>query len=73
MACSGPNLPRRPSTGPSDHHVLAETSRLAEVERLLTVNGGRIVKTIKDPKLTHIVMDDDDSCRYAGLIRTTAE
>ena len=47
--------------------------RLDEAERLVFVNGGRIVTSIKNPKITHIIMDDEDSGRYAELIRKTAE
>lgn len=45
--------------------------RLSEAERLLKDNGGRVVSDIHDPKLTHIIMDDDDSGRYAELSRKT--
>lgn len=47
--------------------------RLAEAARLLTESGGRIITDIQDRKLTHIVMDDDDSGRYAELVRKTAQ
>jgi DNA ligase-4 len=39
----------------------------------LQQNGGRIVTDIYDPKLTHIIMDDDNSGRYAELTRKTAK
>lgn len=46
---------------------------MTEAEDLLSQNGGRITTRIKDPKLTHIIMDDDDSIRYAELVRKTAK
>ncbi|KGB77341.2 hypothetical protein CNBG_3179 [Cryptococcus deuterogattii R265] len=46
--------------------------RLAKIEKLLAENGGRAVKSISDPKLTHIIMDDEDSGRYVELTRKTA-
>lgn len=49
------------------------TRRLSEAERLLKENGGRIVSDIHDPKLTHIIMDDDDGGRYAELSRKTSK
>jgi DNA ligase-4 len=50
----------------------AESARLAEAEALLRENGGRITTDIHDPKLTHIIMDDGDSARYAEISRKTA-
>lgn len=46
--------------------------RLAKIEKLLVEKGGRAVKSISDPKLTHIIMDDEDSGRYVELTRKTA-
>lgn len=39
---------------------------------MLIENGGRMAKSISDLKLTHIIMDDEDSGRYAELTRKTA-
>ncbi|WWD22515.1 hypothetical protein CI109_107008 [Kwoniella shandongensis] len=47
--------------------------RLAEADTLIRENGGRIVTDIRDKKLTHIIMDDYDSGRYAELVRKTAK
>lgn len=46
--------------------------RLVKVEKLLIENGGRVARSISDPKLTHIIMDDEDSRRYVELTRKTA-
>ncbi|OXC65372.1 DNA ligase 4 [Cryptococcus neoformans] len=46
--------------------------RLAKVEKLLIENGGRMAKSISDLKLTHIIMDEEDSGRYVELTRKTA-
>lgn len=40
---------------------------------MLADNGGRVVTSILDPKLTHIIMDDDDSGRYAETVRRSAK
>ena len=48
-------------------------SRLAEAGDLLRGNGGRITTDIHDPKLTHIIMDDENSARYAEISRKTAK
>ncbi|KAL1413256.1 DNA ligase (ATP) [Vanrija albida] len=50
----------------------AAVNRLSHAETLLKENGGRIVTDILDPKLTHIIMDDDDSGRYVELVRKTS-
>ncbi|WWC85821.1 uncharacterized protein L201_000688 [Kwoniella dendrophila CBS 6074] len=47
-------------------------NRLQQAEKLLMENGGKIVTNIKDKKLTHIIMDDEDSGRYAEISRKTA-
>ncbi|GFZ52023.1 DNA ligase 4 [Saitozyma sp. JCM 24511] len=47
--------------------------RLDQAQKLLRENGGRIVDDIHHPKLTHIVMDNDDSGRYGELVRKTAK
>ncbi|WVQ80875.1 hypothetical protein IAT38_002982 [Cryptococcus sp. DSM 104549] len=49
------------------------TSSLAQAEALLTNYGGRITTNVDDKKLTHIIMDNDDSTRYAELSRRTAK
>ncbi|WRT63833.1 uncharacterized protein IL334_000758 [Kwoniella shivajii] len=46
-------------------------ARLSEAEKLLRENGGRIVNDLQDRKLTHIIMDDEDSGRYAEIIKKT--
>lgn len=46
--------------------------RLAKAEKLLRENGGRMAKSISDLKLTHIIMDEEDSGRYVELTRKTA-
>ncbi|OCF31187.1 DNA ligase 4 [Kwoniella heveanensis BCC8398] len=51
----------------------ATRQRLSEAEKLLRENGGRISLDINDKKLTHIIMDDDDSGRYAEIVRKTSE
>ncbi|RSH81465.1 DNA ligase (ATP) [Saitozyma podzolica] len=51
----------------------AACERLDQAQKLLRENGGRIVDDIHHPKLTHIVMDDDDSGRYGELVRKTAK
>lgn len=51
----------------------ADSSRLAKAEKNLLDNGGIILTSITDPRLTHIIMDDDDSIRYAELVRKTAK
>ncbi|KAK4686832.1 DNA ligase 4, partial [Tremellales sp. Uapishka_1] len=48
-------------------------NRLMEAEELLKGSGGRIVTSIDDPELTHIIQDDEDSARYAELVRRTVE
>ncbi|WVW81787.1 hypothetical protein I302_103784 [Kwoniella bestiolae CBS 10118] len=48
------------------------TDRLQQAEQLLRENGGKIVTNIQDKKLTHIIMDDEDSGRYAEIVRKTA-
>ncbi|WWD08963.1 hypothetical protein V865_007078 [Kwoniella europaea PYCC6329] len=57
--------------GPSTPHAQA-AERLQQAEKLLRENGGKIVKDINDRKLTHIIMDDEDSGRYAEIVKTTA-
>jgi DNA ligase-4 len=52
---------------------IADATRLAEAESLLRDHGGRITTDIHDPKLTHIIMDDQDSARYAEISRNTAK
>ncbi|WVR03601.1 hypothetical protein IAU60_000593 [Kwoniella sp. DSM 27419] len=47
--------------------------RLGNARRLLQENGGRIVTDIGDKKLTHIITDDEDSGRYAELVRKTSK
>lgn len=47
--------------------------RLRKAEKLLKDNGGRLTTSISDPKLTHIIMDDEDSDRYAELTRKTSK
>lgn len=47
--------------------------RLAEAAKQLSENGGRIVTNVLHPKLTHIVMDDEDSGRYVELVRGTSK
>ena len=52
--------------------MIADCS-LINAELLLRENGGRIVTDIRDPALTHVVMDDEDSTRYAELSRKTSK
>jgi DNA ligase-4 len=47
--------------------------RLSRTEELLRKNGGAITSSITDPKLTHVVTDDEDSVRYAELMRKTSK
>jgi DNA ligase-4 len=47
--------------------------RLDEAAKSLKENGGIITTDIDDPKLTHVIMDDDDSGRYAELSRRTSK
>lgn len=42
-------------------------------EKLLLENGGIIVDSVADDRLTHIVMDDEDSSRYVQLVRRTSK
>ena len=39
-------------------------------EKILT-NGGRVTSDLKDPKLTHVVLDDRDRSRRVPLMRET--
>ncbi|WVQ76196.1 hypothetical protein IAR50_005859 [Cryptococcus sp. DSM 104548] len=48
-------------------------ARLEEVEKLLRDGGGRITTDLDDPKLTHIVMDEEDNGRYVELTRRTSK
>ncbi|WWC66828.1 uncharacterized protein I206_100735 [Kwoniella pini CBS 10737] len=51
----------------------AEASkRLQEAENILRENGGKITDDLQDKKLTHIIMDNEDSGRYAEIVRKTA-
>jgi len=45
---------------------------LDEATKFLRENGGIITTDVDDPKLTHIIVDDDDSSRYAELSRRTS-
>ncbi|KAL7418712.1 DNA ligase (ATP) [Cryptotrichosporon argae] len=47
----------------------AAEERLDEAERLLRAHGGSVVDDLHDPAVTHVVMDDDDSGRYAAIVR----
>ncbi|WVN89251.1 uncharacterized protein L203_104469 [Cryptococcus depauperatus CBS 7841] len=47
--------------------------RLSKAEHLLKMHGGRIIADIYDPKLTHIIMDNNDSGRYVEILRKTAK
>jgi DNA ligase-4 len=47
--------------------------RLDEAANSLKENGGIITADIDDPKLTHVIMDDEDSGRYAELSRRTSK
>ncbi|WWC58136.1 uncharacterized protein I303_100671 [Kwoniella dejecticola CBS 10117] len=46
--------------------------RLQDAEKLLRDNRGRITSDLQDKTLTHIIMDNDDSGRYAEIVRKTA-
>lgn len=48
-------------------------ARLAQAAKSLRENGGIITSDLDDPKLTHIIVDDDDSGRYAELSRRTSQ
>ncbi|KAK8845565.1 hypothetical protein IAR55_006280 [Kwoniella newhampshirensis] len=65
------NAEKNGLTGSSPPNEAAK--RLTVAEKLLRENGGRIVTDINDKKLTHIIMDDEDSDRYAELVRSTAK
>ena len=54
------------STHPTSHYSFAE------VEKLLTENGGRVVD-LDDPKLTHVILDPRDTNRRRELIARTSE
>jgi hypothetical protein len=47
--------------------------RLEEAAKHLFDNGGRGTTDLDDPKLTHIVIDNDDSGRYAELSRKSSK
>ncbi|KAI0352380.1 DNA ligase 4 [Trametes cingulata] len=46
--------------------------RFADMEKLITENGGRVTD-LDDPKLTHVVVDKRDISRRKELIKRTAE
>ncbi|KAI0766955.1 DNA ligase 4 [Trametes elegans] len=46
--------------------------RFAEVAKLITDNGGRVVD-LDDPKLTHVLLEKRDTTRRRALIARTAE
>jgi hypothetical protein len=70
-----PRLGRDAARGTNRDGVATDGAlcRLDQAQKLLRENGGRIVDDIHHPKLTHIVMDDDDSGRYGELVRKTAK
>lgn len=51
----------------------ADGARLEEATEALRTNGGKITDDMNDTQITHIIMDDDDSGRYAELRRRTAK
>lgn len=53
--------------------MLTVIRRLNEAEQLLREHGGRVTTKVDDPKLTHIVMDDEASGRYVELSRRTSK
>ncbi|ODN88085.1 hypothetical protein L198_06844 [Cryptococcus wingfieldii CBS 7118] len=58
--------PSSPTTSIKERYV-------ARVEKLLQDGGGRITTDLHDPKLTHIVMDEDDNGRYEELTKKTSK
>ena len=48
-------------------------ARLEQAAKSLRENGGTVTADLNDPKLTHIIVDDDDSGRYAELSRRTSQ
>lgn len=53
--------------------IFSHTSRLSQASAALESNGGVLTTDLDDPKLTHIIVDDDDSGRYAELSRRTSK
>ncbi|ORX34780.1 ATP dependent DNA ligase domain-domain-containing protein [Kockovaella imperatae] len=49
------------------------SSRLEETKDLILEHGGKVTGNVDDVKLSHIIMDDDDSVRYAEISRRTAK
>jgi DNA ligase-4 len=47
--------------------------RLDEATKSLKENGGIITTDVDDPRLTHVIMDDDETGRYAELSRRTSK
>ncbi|TFK51779.1 ATP-dependent DNA ligase [Heliocybe sulcata] len=56
----------------STKHEQQINTRLEEVRKLITENGGRIVG-LDDPKLTHVVTDKRDDTRRVELMKRTAK
>ncbi|BEI97354.1 hypothetical protein CcaverHIS631_0209430 [Cutaneotrichosporon cavernicola] len=51
-----------------------ETMRhLVDAEEKIRCHGGRVTDDVDYPGLTHIIMDDEDSGRYAELMRRTSK
>ncbi|RXK40753.1 hypothetical protein M231_02005 [Tremella mesenterica] len=65
------NAKKNGLTGSSPSSEVIE--RLDNARKLLIENGGKVVDDINEPKLTHIIMDDDDSSRYGELSRKTSK
>lgn len=66
------------SLKPGADHVLSKRSitnllsdRFEETARLILPNGGRVTTDLSDPKLTHVVMDNEHLSRRKELMRLT--
>jgi len=53
--------------------AIPDYGRLDEAGKSLRENGGTLTTDLDDPRLTHIIVDDDDSGRYAELSRRTSQ
>ena len=53
--------------------MLADHYRLISASGSLQDNGGEITSDLDNPKITHVIIDDDDSGRYAELSRRTSK
>jgi hypothetical protein len=60
-------------SAPSPRCIDADGLSLSTAEKLIKDNGGIITTSITDPKLSHIITDDEDSSRYAELVRKTSK